>query len=336
MYSETQNLIPGGVNSPARSRAAVGGTPIFFSRGKGSHVWDADRNEYIDNVCSWGPLILGHADDGVVAVVSTVAKNGISFGAPTEAESQMASLVIQAHPSVSLVRFVRSGTEAAMSALRLARAYAGRDKIIKFQGGYHGHADALLVAAGSGVTSHGVPDTAGVTESLAQDTLIAQFNEIGSISIHSDEYPNSIACVIVEPVAGNMGVVPPEDEFLEGLREITTGRGVSLIFDEIITGFRVALEGAQRIYGVTPDLTCFGKIVGGGMPVGAYGGREDIMNVVSPLGPMYRAGTLSDHPVAMAAGIQTIHRLQQSSAYEQLEENAALLADGLNDMFAEA
>ncbi len=336
LYSETQNLIPGRVNSPARSRGAVGGTPIFFSRGKGSHVWDADGNEYIDNVCSWGPLILGHADDGVVAVVSTAAKNGISFGAPTEAESQMASLVIQAHPSVSLVRFVRSGTEAAMSALRLARAYAGRDKIIKFQGGYHGHADALLVAAGSGATSHGVPDTAGVTESLVQDTLIAQFNEIGSISIHSDEYPNSIACVIVEPVAGNMGVVPPEDEFLEGLREITTGRGVSLIFDEIITGLRVVLEGAQRIYGVTPDLTCFGKIVGGGMPVGAYGGREDIMNVVSPLGPMYRAGTLSDHPVAMAAGIQTIHRLQQSSAYEQLEENAALLADGLNDVFAEA
>ena len=252
MYSETQNLIPGGVNSPARSWGAVGGTPIFFSRGKGSHVWDADGNEYIDNVCSWGPLILGHPDDGVIAVVSTAAKNGISFGASTEAESQMASVVIQAYPSVSVVRFVNSGTEAAISALRLARAYAGRDKIIKFQGGYHGHADALLVAAGSGATSRDVPDTAGVTESLAQDTLIAQFNEIGSISIHFDEYPNSIACVIVEPVAGNMGVVPPEDGFLQGLRETTTRRGVLLIFDEIITGFRIALEGAQRIYGVTP------------------------------------------------------------------------------------
>ena len=336
LYSEAQRVIPGGVNSPARSWGAVGGTPIFFAKGKGSHVWDADGNEYIDYVCSWGPLILGHADDGVVSAVTDAAQVGTSFGAPTEAENQMASLVAQAYPSVSLVRFVSSGTEAAMSALRLARAFTGRDKIIKFQGGYHGHADALLVAAGSGATSHGVPDSAGVTDSFAQDTLIAQFNDIDSVSTHFDEYPDSIACVIVEPVAGNMGVVPPDDGFLEGLRTLTTERGALLIFDEVITGFRVALEGAQGIYGVTPDLTCFGKIVGGGMPVGAYGGREDVMNVVSPLGPMYQAGTLSGNPVAMAAGIETVTRLQAPGAYQQLEENAALLADGLNAVFAEA
>ena len=291
LYSEAQRLIPGGVNSPARSWGAVGGTPIFFSRGKGSHVWDADGNEYIDYVCSWGPLILGHADDGVVSAVSAAARNGTSFGAPTESETRMASMVVQAYPSVSLVRFVSSGTEAAMSALRLARAFTGRDKIIKFQGGYHGHADALLVAAGSGATSHGVPDSAGVTKSFAQDTLISQFNDLDSVSARFEEFPDSIACVIVEPIAGNMGVVPPQAGFLEGLRELTAERGALLIFDEVITGFRVALEGAQGIYGVTPDLTCFGKIVGGGMPVGAYGGREDIMNVVSPLGPMFHART---------------------------------------------
>ena len=336
LFSEAQRVIPGGVNSPARSWGAVGGTPIFLSRGKGSHVWDADGNEYIDYVCSWGPLILGHADDGVVSVVTAAAQNGTSFGAPTEAETQMASMVAQTYPSVSLVRFVSSGTEAAMSALRLARAFTGRDKIIKFQGGYHGHADALLVAAGSGATSHGVPDSAGVTKSFAQDTLIAQFNDLDSVSAHFDEFPDSIACVIVEPIAGNMGVVPPQAGFLEGLREITAERGALLIFDEVITGFRVALEGAQGIYGVTPDLTCFGKIVGGGMPVGAYGGREDIMNVVSPLGPMYQAGTLSGNPVAMAAGIETLTRLQEPGIYEQLEETAALLADGLHDVFAEA
>ncbi|MCH8311285.1 MAG: glutamate-1-semialdehyde 2,1-aminomutase [Chloroflexi bacterium] len=336
LFSEAQRVIPGGVNSPARSWGAVGGTPIFLSRGKGSHVWDADGNEYIDYVCSWGPLILGHADDGVVSVVTAAAQNGTSFGAPTEAETRMASMVAQTYPSVSLVRFVSSGTEAAMSALRLARAFTGRDKIIKFQGGYHGHADALLVAAGSGATSHGVPDSAGVTKSFAQDTLIAQFNDLDSVSAHFDEFPDSIACVIVEPIAGNMGVVPPQAGFLEGLREITAERGALLIFDEVITGFRVALEGAQGIYGVTPDLTCFGKIVGGGMPVGAYGGREDIMNVVSPLGPMYQAGTLSGNPVAMAAGIETLTRLQEPGIYEQLEETAALLADGLNDVFAEA
>lgn len=336
LFSEAQKVIPGGVNSPARSWGAVGGTPLFLSRGKGSHVWDADGNEYIDYVCSWGPLILGHADDGVVSVVSAAAQNGTSFGAPTQAETQMAEMVVQAYPSVSLVRFVSSGTEAAMSALRLARAFTGRDKIIKFQGGYHGHADALLVAAGSGATSHGVPDSAGVTKSFAQDTLIAQFNDLDSVSAQFDEFPDSIACVIVEPVAGNMGVVPPRAGFLEGLRDVTAERGALLIFDEVITGFRVALEGAQGIYDVTPDLTCFGKIIGGGMPVGAYGGREDIMNVVSPLGPMYQAGTLSGNPVAMAAGIETLTRLQEPGIFEQLENTAGMLADGLNGVFAEA
>ncbi len=336
LYAEAKKMLPGGVNSPARSWAAVGGDPVFLKRGKGSRVWDADGNEYLDFVGSWGPLILGHADDEVVAAVAEAAANGTSFGAPTEAENQLAAQVLRAFPSMGMVRFVSSGTEAAMSALRLARAFTGRDKIVKFQGGYHGHSDALLVAAGSGAVAHGVPDSAGVTSSFAQDTLIAQYNNLGSVSAHFEAFPDGIACVIVEPVAGNMGVVPPQRDFLQGLRELADSSGALLIFDEVITGFRVALGGAQQVYGVVPDLTCLGKVIGGGMPVGAYGGRDDVMSVVSPLGPMYQAGTLSGNPVAMAAGNATLDRLNAAGFYKSLEARAAQLADGLSEVFAQA
>ena len=336
LYAEAIKMLPGGVNSPARSWAAVGGTPVFISRGKGSHVWDVDGNEYVDYVGSWGPLILGHADDQVVAAVADSAAEGTSFGAPTEAENQLAAQVLRAFPSMGLVRFVSSGTEAAMSALRLARAFTGRDKIVKFQGGYHGHSDALLVAAGSGAVAHGVPDSAGVTGSFARDTLVAQYNDLDSVNAHFEAFPKGIACVIVEPVAGNMGVVPPQDGFLEGLRELTARSGALLIFDEVITGFRVAMGGAQQIYDIVPDLTCLGKVIGGGMPVGAYGGRRDVMSVVSPLGPMYQAGTLSGNPVAMAAGNTTLRRLKTAGFYDSLEARARQLADGLSMVFAEA
>jgi glutamate-1-semialdehyde 2,1-aminomutase len=336
LYAEARELLPGGVNSPARSWAAVGGTPVFLARGKGSHVWDADGNEYVDYVNSWGPLILGHADDEVVAAVAEAAANGTSFGAPTEAENHLAEQVLRAFPSMGLVRFVSSGTEAAMSALRLARAFTGRDKIVKFQGGYHGHTDALLVAAGSGAVAHGVPDSAGVTGSTARDTLVAQFNDLDSVSAHFDAFPEEIACVIVEPVAGNMGVVLPQDGFLQGLRQLTADSGALLIFDEVITGFRVAMGGAQQVYDVVPDLTCLGKVIGGGMPVGAYGGSREVMSVVSPLGPMYQAGTLSGNPVAMAAGIATLRRLKTAGFYDSLEARAGQLAEGLSGVFTEA
>ena len=331
-----KQYIPGGVNSPARSWAAVGGDPIFIAKGAGSRVWDADGNEYIDYVCSWGPMILGHAHPDVIAAVQAAAARGTSFGAPTEAENELAKMVSDSFDSVDLVRFVSSGTEAAMSALRLARAFTDRDKIVKFQGGYHGHADALLVAAGSGAMAHGVPDSAGVTASFAKDTLIAQFNDLDSVEAHFAAYPDQIACVIAEPVAGNMGVVPPQPGFLEGLREITSRYRSLLIFDEVITGYRVRYGGAQHLYQVTPDLTCLGKIIGGGMPVGAYGGRREIMERVSPLGPMYQAGTLSGNPVAMAAGTTTLALLQTPGLYDELESKTARLAEGLQDAFAEA
>jgi glutamate-1-semialdehyde 2,1-aminomutase len=336
LYAAARKLIPGGVNSPARSWGAVGGEPVFLKKGAGSRVWDADGNEYIDYVCSWGPLILGHAHPEVIAVIKEAAESGTSFGAPTALENELAQLVVEAVPSIEMVRFVSSGTEATMSALRLARAYTGRPKIIKFQGGYHGHADALLVAAGSGATAHGVPDSAGVTASFAQDTLIADYNDLDSVEEHFSAFPDDIACVIVEPVAGNMGVVPPLPGFLEGLRDLTAKHGALLIFDEVITGFRVAYGGAQQIYGVTPDITCLGKIIGGGMPVGAYGGREDIMQTVSPLGPMYQAGTLSGNPVAMAAGVKTLQLLKKPEVYTELESRGKLLAEGLQDAFADA
>ena len=328
--------MPGGVNSPARAWNAVGGDPLFISKGSGPRIWDADGNEYIDYVCSWGPLILGHGRPEVVDAVKAAADNGTSFGAPTEIENVLAGLVLDALPSLDLVRFVSSGTEAAMSALRLARAYTGRNKIVKFEGGYHGHTDALLVAAGSGALSHGVPDSAGVTPSFAQDTLTAQFNDLAGVEAHFDNHRDEIACVIVEPVAGNMGVVPPRHGFLEGLSDLTSRSGSLLVFDEVITGFRVGYGGAQGLYGVEPDITCLGKVIGGGMPVGAYGGRRRIMETVSPLGPMYQAGTLSGNPVAMAAGAKTLEILSEPGVYEVLNSRAAELETGLLDVFAEA
>ena len=333
---DARRYIPGGVNSPARAWGAVGGEPLFIMRGAGPHVWDADGNRYVDYLGSWGPLILGHAHRGVLADIVEAAGNGTSFGAPTEYENALARRVVEAFPSMDMVRFVSSGTEAAMSALRLARAYTGRDKIIKFQGGYHGHADALLVAAGSGAMAHGVPDSAGVTASFAQDTLIAEYNDLASVEEHVRAYPDQIACVIVEPVAGNMGVVPPAPGFLQGLRRLTEESEALLVFDEVITGFRVAYGGAQHMYGVSPDLTCLGKIIGGGMPVGAYGARREIMETVSPLGPMYQAGTLSGNPVAMAAGIATLDELKRPGRYEELESKAQRLEEGFRRAFAQA
>ena len=333
---DARRYIPGGVNSPARAWGAVGGEPLFIARGAGPHVWDADGNRYVDYVGSWGPLILGHAHRGVLADIIEAAGNGTSFGAPTEYENALARRIVEAFPSMDMVRFVSSGTEAAMSALRLARAYTGRDKIIKFQGGYHGHADALLVAAGSGAMAHGVPDSAGVTASFAQDTLIAEYNDVASVEEHVRAYPGQIACVIVEPVAGNMGVVPPAPGFLQGLRRLTEESEALLVFDEVITGFRVAYGGAQHMYGVSPDLTCLGKIIGGGMPVGAYGARREIMETVSPLGPMYQAGTLSGNPVAMAAGIATLDELKRPGRYEELESKAQRLEEGFRRAFAQA
>lgn len=336
LYAAARRHIPGGVNSPARSWGAVGGTPLFLERGAGSRVWDADGNEYIDYVCSWGPLILGHAHPRVLRAIGEAAANGTSFGAPTERENAVARMVTDAYDSIDMARFVNSGTEATMSALRLARAFTSCPKIVKFEGGYHGHADALLVAAGSGAMAHGVPDSAGVTASFAQDTLLAKFNDLASVEAHFSAFPDDIACVIVEPVAGNMGVVPPDDGFLQGLRELTAQHKSLLIFDEVITGFRVAYGGAQQRYGVAPDITCLGKIIGGGMPVGAYGGSAEIMATVAPLGPMYQAGTLSGNPVAMAAGAATLEALQEPGVYEALEAKASRLAAGLQAVFAEA
>lgn len=333
LYGVAKGLMPGGVNSPARSWTGVGGSPLFISRGKGSRIWDADENEYIDYVCSWGPMILGHTHPEVLEVVKAAVDAGTTFGAPTEVENKLAGLVVDAIDSIDLVRFVSSGTEAGMSALRLARAFTGRDKIVKFGGGYHGHADSLLVSAGSGALAHGVPDSAGVTASLSANTLVAVYNDLGSVESLFDAVGDKIACVIVEPVAANMGVVPPAPGFLEGLRRLTEDAGALLIFDEVITGFRLAYGGAQSLNGVVPDITCLGKIVGGGMPVGAYGGRTEVMETVSPLGPMYQAGTLSGNPVAMAAGAKTLELLAQPVVYNQLESRAARLEQGLQKTF---
>jgi glutamate-1-semialdehyde 2,1-aminomutase len=336
LYANARKYIPGGVNSPARSWGGVGGDPIFLRKGSGSKVWDVDDNEYIDYVCSWGPLVLGHAHPEVLAAISSAAADGTSFGAPTEMETDIAKMVVDTYPSIDMVRFVSSGTEATMSALRLARAFTGRPKIIKFQGGYHGHTDALLVAAGSGAMAHGIPDSAGVTESFAQDTLLAQYNDLPSVQAHFDAFPDDIACLISEPVAGNMGVVPPQPGFLEGLREITAKYGALLILDEVITGYRVGYGGAQGRFGVSADITCLGKVIGGGMPVGAYGGRQDIMETVAPIGAMYQAGTLSGNPVAMAAGKKMLELLNKPGVYEELEAKGKRLADGMQRVFAEA
>ena len=307
-----------------------------MAAGAGSRIRDVDGNEFIDYVCSWGPLILGHAHAEVLSAMAAAAEKGTSFGAPTEAEVRLAQTVTEAFPSIDQVRLVNSGTEAGMSAIRLARAYTGRAKVIKFEGGYHGHADSLLVAAGSGAAAHGVPTSAGVPPAQAADTLVADYNHVNSVRAYFKAYPDDLACVIVEPIAGNMGVVPPAKGFLEDLREITSKYGALLLFDEVITGFRLTFGGAQNIYGVEPDVTCLGKIIGGGLPVGLYGASQEIMATVAPLGPMYQAGTLSGNPVAVAAGTRTLELLQGEGVYEGLEGKAAELQEGLTQAFRDA
>ena len=317
--------MPGGVNSPVRSFGGVGGIPPFLARGKGSRVWDVDGNEYLDFLGSWGPLILGHASPAIVEAVQKAAAEGTSFGAPTEQELQLSQLVTDALPSIEMMRLVSSGTEATMSAIRVARAYVGRSKIIKFNGNYHGHADGLLVKAGSGLATHGVPTSAGVPESYAAETLVAEYNDLDSVRNLFSANVNQIAAVIIEPIAGNMGIVPPNPGFLESLRQLTRAEGALLIFDEVISGFRVDLHGAQGLYGVIPDLTCLGKIIGGGLPVGAYGGREDVMRMVAPLGPAYQAGTLSGNPLAVSAGIACLSELRKPGIYERLNHLGSLV-----------
>lgn len=336
LFEEAQKLLPGGVNSPVRAFRSVGGVPRFISHGKGSRLWDVDGNEYIDLVMSWGPLILGHADERVTTAACAAVGRGSSFGAPTALEVRMAELILECFPSMDLVRMVNSGTEAVMSAIRVARAFTGRDKIIKFDGCWHGHADGLLVKAGSTGLQYAVPDSAGVPASYAEQTLVARFNDLDTVRALIDEHPDQVACLIVEPVAGNMGVVPPAAGFLQGLREITAAHGIVLLFDEVITGFRVARGGAQQLYGVTPDMTTLGKIVGGGFPVGAYGGKREIMERVSPLGPAVQAGTLAGNPVAMAAGIAVLEALAEKSTYVELERKSAALAAGLSAAAADA
>ncbi|MEW6726324.1 MAG: glutamate-1-semialdehyde 2,1-aminomutase [Bacillota bacterium] len=336
LFETARKYIPGGVNSPVRAFKAVGGDPVFIARAQGSRVWDVDGNEYIDYVASWGPLILGHGHPSVLAAVWEAAQKGTSYGAPTELEIELARLIVEALPGVEMVRMVNSGTEATMSALRLARAYTGRDKIVKFEGCYHGHADHLLVKAGSGALTLGVPTSPGVPADVAGSTIVVGYNHLDEVQEVFNRHPEEIAAVIVEPVAGNMGVVLPEEGFLEGLRELTTRYGSLLIFDEVITGFRVAYGGAQTVFNVVPDLTCLGKIIGGGLPVGAYGGRWEIMSMVSPEGPVYQAGTLSGNPVAMAAGIATLQALAQPGLYEQLDKMGARLAEGMADAARQA
>ena len=329
LFARSQKLIPGGVNSPVRSFGAVGGVPRFIAYGRGARVWDVDGNEYVDFLGSWGPLILGHAHPAIVQAVQEAAARGTSFGAPTEHELELAELITRAVPSIEMLRLVSSGTEAAMSAIRVARAYTGRSKVIKFNGNYHGHADGLLVKAGSGAATLGVPTSAGVPESYAAETLVAEYNDLESVSALLDAFANQVATIIVEPVAGNMGVVPPEPGFLEGLRRLADGNGALLLFDEVITGFRVAYGGAQARFDVTPDLTCLGKTIGGGLPVGAYGGRADVMRMVAPLGPAYQAGTLSGNPLAVAAGIACLKQLAVPGTYDALESLGADVEAGL-------
>lgn len=329
LFSRAKRVIPGGVNSPVRAFGSVGGNPRFISRAEGAKVIDADGNVYIDYVCSWGPMILGHNDPHVLEAVMRASRDGLSFGAPCEYEVRMAETITRLAP-VEMVRMVNSGTEAVMSALRLARGYTGRDKVIKFTGCYHGHSDGMLVKAGSGALTGGVPDSAGVTAGMAADTLTAGYNDLESVRALFDAYSDTVAAVIVEPVAANMGVVPPSPGFLEGLRKLCDRHGALLIFDEVITGFRLGHGGAQEYFGVAADLATYGKIIGGGMPVGAYGGRREIMEKIAPLGPVYQAGTLSGNPVAMAAGLAQLERLEKEpSLYEKINALTAQLAQGL-------
>ncbi|HEY3029950.1 MAG TPA: glutamate-1-semialdehyde 2,1-aminomutase [Bradyrhizobium sp.] len=336
LFEAAQRLIPGGVNSPVRACKAVGTLPRFIARAKGSRLYDVDGNGFIDYVMSWGPMILGHAPAPVVKAIARAATRGTSYGAPTALEVTLAEMIIEAFPSMERVRLVSSGTEAVMSAIRLARAYTRRDTILKFEGCYHGHADSLLVKAGSGVATLGIPGSPGVPADLAQHTLTAPFNDVGMMERILETHRGKLACVIVEPVAGNMGVVAPYADFLERLRDLTRHYGIVLVFDEVITGFRLGYGGAQARYGVTPDLTCLGKIIGGGLPVGAYGGPHHMMKLIAPEGPVYQAGTLSGNPLAVTAGIETLKLLKRPGMYRQLEERGRLLADGLLDAAREA
>jgi len=329
LFAAACEVIPGGVNSPVRAFRGVGGNPVFFARAQGAYLFDADDRCYIDYVCSWGPAILGHAHPEVIREVQEAATLGLSFGAPTEVEVEMATRVRELMPSMELIRMVSSGTEATMSAIRLARGYTGRDVLVKFEGCYHGHSDSLLVKAGSGALTLGVPSSAGVPDSLAVHTITLPYNDLASAQAFFAERGHEVACVIVEPVAGNMNLIPPLPGFLQGLREICDRSGAVLIFDEVMTGFRVALGGAQALYGVTPDLTTLGKIIGGGMPVGAFGGKRDIMECIAPLGPVYQAGTLSGNPIAMRAGLMTLKLISQPGFHEQLSANTRALCDGL-------
>jgi len=331
LQQRAESMIPGGVNSPVRAFRSVGGDPPFIVRGKGSHIWDADENEYIDYIGSWGPLILGHAEPGVLDAIVGAACNGTSFGASTPSEADLAELVLGAFPNMQRVRFVSSGTEATMSAIRLARAYTKRKYIVKFEGCYHGHADALLVKAGSGVATLGIPGSAGVPEEFTQFTLALPFNNLGAVEHAFQKFKHQIACVIVEPVVGNMGCVPAADDYLVGLRLLTEREHSVVIFDEVMTGFRVAFGGAQELYTIRPDLTTLGKIIGGGLPVGAYGGSKEIMDLVAPLGPMYQAGTLSGNPLAMAAGCAMVRQLRDRKAeiYPRLDKLSGELVDGV-------
>jgi len=328
-YRAACKVLPGGVNSPVRAFGAVGGTPRFIDRAKGAILTDIDGNDYIDYVGSWGPLILGHADDRVTAAVSKALDHGSSFGAPTTRETRLAELVVKAVPSIEIVRFVNSGTEATMSAIRLARAFTARDAVVKVEGCYHGHVDALLVSAGSGATTFGTPSSPGVPEAVVGATLVIPFNDPVAARTVFAEHGARIACCVVEPIAGNMGCIPPAEGYLQGLRDLCSEHGSVLIFDEVMTGFRVDYGGAQTLYGVRPDMTCLGKIIGGGLPVGAFGGRAEIMNRLSPLGAVYQAGTLSGNPLAMAAGIATLEALEDPEVYKGLESESAKLAAGL-------
>jgi glutamate-1-semialdehyde 2,1-aminomutase len=332
LFSEAKKVMPGGVNSPVRAFKSVGLDPVFIKRAKGSKIYDVDGKEYIDYVASWGPMILGHAHPRIVAAIQKTAELGTSFGAPTELETEMAHLVIDAVPSIEMVRMVNSGTEAVIGAIRVARGFTGRDKILKFAGCYHGHSDSLLIKAGSGVTTLGLPDSPGVTKGTAQDTLTVDYNDLEAVKELFGKVGEQIAAVIVEPIAGNMGLALPKEGFLEGLREVTTQYGALLIFDEVMTGFRVAYGGAQELYNIKPDLTTLGKIIGGGLPVGAYGGRKDIMEQVAPAGPIYQAGTLSGNPLAMAAGREMLLALKERGMYEKLENLSAELAMDLKSL----
>jgi glutamate-1-semialdehyde 2,1-aminomutase len=330
LFNTAQNLIPGGVNSPVRAFRGVGGTPRFISSARGATITDVDGRSYIDYVGSWGPMILGHADEEVVAAIQEVAARGTSFGAPTELEINLAEEVIDAVPSIEMVRMVSSGTEATMSAIRLARGVTGRTKLVKFEGCYHGHADSLLVKAGSGVATLGLPDSPGVPAALAENTLTLPFNNVAALEQVFTEHAD-IAAVIIEPVVGNMGCVPPQPGYLEAVRRLTRAHGALLIFDEVMTGFRLARGGAQELYNIKPDITTLGKIIGGGLPVGAYGGSREIMNHIAPAGPVYQAGTLSGNPLSMTAGLVTLRRLRDKTVYDRLERASSKLCEGLAD-----